>query len=225
MRRAPLIRAAGGLLAAILAVGASSESTGAERYEADLASSRVTVEGTSTLHDWHVGGQHVGGYVVVQEHELASLWRDSGSSLHELAPTVQVEIPVTSLMSGKRGMDEKMREALKADMHPVIIYRLESAKVTARQTAQAEDVGGSLTIETKGILTVAGIERKVDMPMHVRWLSNHRLEVRGETTLRMTEFGIEPPKAMLGTVRTGDTVHVYWTWVLAPSPIAHRDER
>ena len=213
MRR--VIGAAGGPLAAILVAGASPDSIGAERYEADLAVSRVTIEGTSTLHDWHAEGRQVEGSVLVQEHELAGLWEASdGPAPHELAPTVQVEIPVTSLMSGKRGMDEKMREALKADTYPLITYRLESAQHAMRHVAHADGGSESLTLETTGVLTVAGVERTVELPMQVRRLSSDRLEVSGETSLRMTEFGIEPPRAMLGTIRAGDEVHVQWTWVL-----------
>ena len=218
MRRVPLIRAAGGLFAALLAAGASLESLGTERYEADLASSRVTIEGTSTLHDWHAEGQHLEGYVIVQEGVLASLWENNDPPSQPLAPTVHVEIPVTSLMSGKRGMDDTMREALKAGAHPLITYRLESAQLTGRQAAQAEDASGSRMIDTTGVLMVAGVERTMDIPMRVRRLSDHRLEISGKTSLRMTEFGIDPPKVMLGTIRTGDTVHVHWTWVLARRP-------
>ncbi len=218
MRHAPLIRAGGGLLAALLAVGASAESTATERFDADLASSRVTVEGTSTLHNWKVQGQSVEGYLSIDEQELAALWMRSSPPPHALAATVRVDILVNSLKSGKRGMDDKMHEALKATMHPMITYRLESAKIPMRQVAQEEDADGGRTIEATGVLMVAGVERTVDIPMHVRRLSDHRLEISGDTALRMTEFGIDPPRAMLGTLRTGDEVHVHWTWVLARRP-------
>ena len=221
MRCVPPIRAAGLLFAAIIAAGASADPEGAERYDADIASSRLTVEGTSTLHDWQVEGQRLGGYVMVQENELASLWGNSDPPSQPLAPTVHVEIPVTSLTSGTRGMDGKMHEALKATTHPTITYRLESAKIKTRQTAQEGDSGGSLIIDTTGVLTVVGAERTVDIPMQVKQLSNDRLEISGDTSLRMTEFGIDPPRAMLGTLRTGDTVHVQWTWVLALSQTDH----
>ncbi|MDP3703924.1 MAG: YceI family protein [Candidatus Omnitrophota bacterium] len=223
MRRISLIRSAGGLLVALLAVGASTEATAAERFDADPASSRVTVEGTSTLHHWKVEGRRVEGYLSIDEPGLASLWRPSDSSLQALSPTVRVEIPVTSLVSGKRGMDEKMQEALKATTHPLITYHLQSAKVITRQAAQADDT--ILAIETTGVLTVAGAERAVDLPMHVRRLSENRLEVSGEASLRMTEFGIVPPRAMLGTIRTGDEVRVHWTWGLVRHRIDEREDR
>jgi len=218
MRHAPLIRAAGGLLAALLAVGASAESTAIERFDADLASSHVTIEGTSTLHHWKVEGQSVNGYLSIDEQEFAALWMRSGPSPHALAATVRVDILVTSLTSRTRGMDETMYKALKATTHPAITYSLKLAKISTRQAAQEHDTDGNFAVETTGILTVAGVERTVDILMHVRRLSDHRLEISGDTVLRMTEFGIDPPRAMLGTLRAGDTVHVYWTWVLARRP-------
>jgi len=225
MRHAPLIRVAGGLLAALLAVRASAESTATERFDADLASSRVTVEGTSTLHNWKVEGQSVKGYLSIDEQELAALWMRSGPFPHALTATVRVDIPVTSLTSRKRGMDETMYKALKATTHPTITYSLKSATILTRQVAQEEDADRSLTIEATGVLMVAGVERLMDIPMQVRRLPENRLEIRGDASLRMTEFGIDPPRAMLGTLRTGDEVRVHWTWVLARNRIDQRDER
>jgi polyisoprenoid-binding protein YceI len=211
------------LLAAIITAGGWAQSSAVERYDADLAASRLTVEGTSTLHHWTVAGNSIGGSLIVSEQDLVSLWEHSGLSTQPLTPTVRVEIPVTSLTSGKRQMDDKMHEALKAKTHPTITYRLESARIPPRQTAQTEDTGEHLAIDTTGALTVAGVARTLDIPMRVRRLSENRLEVSGDTPLRMTEFGIEPPKAMLGTIRTGDTVRVHWTWVLARGRIDGRD--
>ena len=215
MRRALPVIGGGLLLAVIVATEAWAQSSEAERYNADIVASHLTVEGTSTLHNWVVEGKNVGGYLIFHENELASLWTTSGPLSQPLAPAVHVEIPVASLTSGKRGMDEKMHEALKATTHPLITYRLESAQHAVHHAAQADDGSGDLTIETKGVLTVAGVERLMDIPMRVRRLPENRLEISGDTSVRMTEFGIEPPRVMLGTLRTGNAVRVRWTWVLA----------
>ena len=224
MRHPSSTASVGLLFWALIATGAAAESTGTERYNADIAASHLTVEGTSTLHHWKVEGEYVGGYMVFSENELTSLWGNTSPPPQPLATTVRVEIPVTSLKSDKRGMDQTMYKTLKARAHPTITYRLESAKITTRQTAQADDADGSITIDTKGVLTMAGAEQTVDIPMQVKRLSHDRLEVSGEISLRMTDFGLDPPIAMLGMLHTGDMVHVHWTWVLAPSSIDHRDE-
>ena len=203
---------------------AAAEAMGAERYDSDPASNHLTVEGTSTVHHWAVRGHMIQGYVIFHEGEPSGLWATSDSVPRRLTPAVHVEIPVASLKSGTRGMDKKMSVALKAQSHPMITYQLESAEVTSRQTAQENSSQGPLTIETQGTLTVAGMERPVRIPMQIRRLSKDRLEVSGKTSLRMTDFGIDPPTAMLGVLRTDDTVQVHWTWVLVLSQTDTRDK-
>ena len=224
MSRVSVSRGWGLRFAALIAVGASARANGVERYDADIPSSHVTVEGTSTLHHWMVEGKSVGGFLIVHENELASLWTISGPRSQPLTPTVRVEIPVASLTSGERGMDEQMHEALKARTHPMITYRLESATITTRQTDRGDDSGGGLPIDTHGVLLVAGAARAIDIPMQVKRLSHDRLQISGDTSFRMTDFGIDPPTAMLGMIRTGDMVHVHWTWVLARGRIDNREE-
>ena len=202
-----------GFAAVFIAARAAAQTSGFERYESDTAASRVTVQGTSTVHHWMVEGRVIQGSLILSESDRVLLWTNTDSASVALTPTVHVEIPVASLKSGKRGMDETMQTALKAQAHPTIAYHLEAAKP---QTVPPEDgPGGTVTIETRGVLMVAGAERTVDVPMRVKRLSHDALEVSGETALRMTDFGVDPPAAMLGMLRTGDTVHVHWTWVLA----------
>jgi len=69
-------------------------------------------------------------------------------------------------------------------------------------------------IETSGILSVGGSERVLDIPMRVNRPSEDRLAVTGETELKMTDFGVKPPTAMFGMLKTGDMVTVRWTWTL-----------
>ncbi len=215
MRRVPSILSVAGGFLGLLAGAALAASPEAERYEADPASSRVAIEGSSTLHAWEVEGRRIEGSLSIDAEELAALWKRSPSS-HALESTARVDIPVASLASGKRGMDETMGKALKVTTHPMISYRLKSAAIPARQAAQTDAT--EVVIDTTGVLTVAGVERAVDMPIRVRQLSENRLEVSGETSLRMTEFGIDPPTAMLGALHTGDEIHVRWTWVLVRTP-------
>ena len=220
MRHIPLITAAGLLFAAIIAAGVSAETSETARYDSDIASSRVTMEGTSTIHDWTVEGRVIQGELIVHELEPSSLWTNNDAASQALTPTprVHIEIPVGSLKSDKSGLNKKMYEALKAQAHPMITYRLETAAIKTGRTADEDDSGVVLTVDTRGVLTVAGVDRTVEIPMQVKRLPDDRLEVSGETSLRMTDFGIDPPRAMLGMLRTGDTVHVHWTWVVVRRP-------
>ena len=194
------------LVAGLLVAGSSAEAASTTRYVQDSAGSRVIVEGTSTLHGWRAEGALVGA-LVLTDSDLSGLWSISGD-VREVAATARVDIPVTSLTSGNDGLDQNMYRALQAGTHPAIRYRL-----TAAQIAGAPD-SDRLTVEATGMLTVAGVERPISLVVALERLPNDRFQVTGQTTLRMTDFNIKPPKAMLGMIRSGDEVQVSWSWFL-----------
>ena len=214
MKRAFMTTAA---LLIVAVVATPARAAPSQRYEPETTSSHLAVEGTSTMHDWEAAGNVIGGYLILSESDLTSLWRKSASLPQKINPTVHVEIPIGSLKSGKSGLDKKMYETLKAQTHPVITYQMKTAELKPDPNTSKTDTEGKITIETKGILTVAGEEGTVAIPMQIRRLPNSHLEVRGETTLYMTDFGLTPPKLMGGLLRTGNEVHVKWECVWGPA--------
>jgi polyisoprenoid-binding protein YceI len=46
-----------------------------------------------------------------------------------------------------------------------------------------------------------------------KWKANS-MTVSGDYTLKMTDYGIQPPKAMWGTIKTGDEVTIKFEIVL-----------
>lgn len=179
----------------------------AARYAPEDAASQVVVEGTSTLHDWRASGAAAGS-LLMPEGAVASLWQTPPGT--PVAATVRVEVPVASLISGKAGLDEKLREALRAETHPVITYALTVVRLTQLRDAT------HAAVEAEGRLTVAGVERPVTFPAEVELLPDGSAQITGQTALRMTDFGIRPPKAMLGAIRAGDDVQIRWTWMVRP---------
>lgn len=208
-----------GLVAsALLGAGSANATSQSVAYDSDTASSRVTVKGTSTMHHWTAEGHIIQGELVFRDGDRSRLWTSKSPTSGALSPVpmVHVEIPVESLRSDNSKLNRKMHEALKAQTHPTIRYRLEQAQISRDQVTQSSESDERVTFDTAGVLTVAGVDRSVDIPMQVKRLHNQRLEVQGETPLRMTDFGIDPPGAMAGMLRAGDAVHVHWIWTLAP---------
>jgi polyisoprenoid-binding protein YceI len=114
----------------------------------------------------------------------------------------EVVIPTSSLTSPKDGIDKNMHKALKASEHPDIRFRLRSLDVTA---------GTAL-----GALTIAGVEKDVTLSVQVR-RQEASLAVTGTTTLLMTDYGVTPPKAMLGMLKTNPKVTITFELTLGPS--------
>jgi hypothetical protein len=71
--------------------------------------------------------------------------------------------------------------------------------------------GGSTAF---GTLKVAGVEREIVLPM-VTSLRNGKLLVMGSVDLLMTDFGIAPPTAMMGVLKTDPKVTIKFETVLA----------
>ena len=115
---------------------------------------------------------------------------------------IDVVVAVTGLKSGKEGLDKNMYKALLAEQHPEIRF-----KVADYQVGAATDSAGT-PIDTRGTLTVAGVEREITMSAVAR-REGDAIRIRGSVPLLMTQFGIKPPKMMLGAIKTSDKVVVH----------------
>jgi polyisoprenoid-binding protein YceI len=113
-----------------------------------------------------------------------------------------VVIPTVSLTSPKDGIDKNMHKALKATDHPEIRFRLASLDVAAGTAV--------------GQLTIAGVEKDVTLQVQVK-RQDAGLAVTGTTALLMTDYGVTPPKAMLGMLKTNPKVTITFELLLGPS--------
>lgn len=68
-------------------------------------------------------------------------------------------------------------------------------------------------VKTVGNLSVAGTTKKVTLDFELQLTAN-KVTLKGEKSFKMTEFGIEPPKALLGTITTGDEITIKFNTTL-----------
>ena len=159
-----------------------------------LNSARVSLDGTSNVHAFTAST----ATVTIRGIEIAGVPGEDVLE-HVLQPgnlqAFEVSIPTTSLTSPKEGIDKNMHKALKAQEHPDIRFRL-------RGLEQAADA-----YRAPGLLTIAGVEKEVTLTLNVE-RKGGALAVTGETDLLMTDYGITPPKAMLGMLKTDPKVHI-----------------
>jgi polyisoprenoid-binding protein YceI len=150
--------------------------------------SKVIIKGTSTLHDWES----------IVEKTDAKLTTNSLNN--ESIETLNVTVEVLSIKSGKKLMDRLTYEALKAEEHPKIIFIFKEGKVIGENN-------GFIDIALIGDLTIAGVTKVVEVKTKIN-KSGKPVVLRGEHKLKMTSFDIEPPKALLGTIKTGDEITI-----------------
>lgn len=169
----------------------------ADRYT-PAKGSFVRIEGTSSLHDWKMEGTTIDGSITAPPIEQ---WAAAAP-----ASEVAVTIPVASIKSEHAKMDKLMAEALKSKANPMIRYELTSAVL-----AQS---GATFTLDTRGKLTIAGVTRDVGMKVAGTRDSNGTYTLTGQVPIRMSDYGIKPPTAMLGAIKTGNDVKVTFRWTV-----------
>jgi polyisoprenoid-binding protein YceI len=149
----------------------------------------MTVSGTSSLHDWESNVESLAGSgsIVIENSVIKDVL------------DLQVTVVVKSIKSGKNGMDKKTYEALKESDHPNIKFSISSISKKS-----------SNTLSSKGKLTIAGKTKSVDMDVKYQ-LSSNEVSFTGDIKIKMSEYEIKPPTAMMGTIKTGDEITISYT--------------
>lgn len=196
------------LLAAALATSAGLTAgtlfTPAKAGNAKIESNSVTIHGTSTLHEWDVKGSTINGSIDANPELSKGMNAESWKKAGDPPATVKVVIPVTSIHSESAKMDSLMLKALKAKAFPEVRYEMTGATPAAN----------SSSVKSRGKLTIAGVTRDVVMDVTATRDGDTRYVLTGASSIKMSDYGIKPPTAMLGTIRSGDVVKVTFRWVV-----------
>ncbi|HND87559.1 MAG TPA: YceI family protein [Saprospiraceae bacterium] len=103
-----------------------------------------------------------------------------------------------------RKIDTDMQKALRAEQHPHIRVSL----LEARQDPKCLEgkCGEWFPVEAKVNITIAEVTRQETVAAQARRLNAQRFQLRGDKTLQMSAFGIQPPQAMFGMIKVNDWI-------------------
>lgn len=193
-----------GLLAVLVLSGrpfAAPAADAALSSNVSITSATVSISGTSTMHPYVVSTKtlKVGGAAATAA-DLKGLLQPGALQNFEL------QIPLNTFTSDKDGLTKQMFKAMKADKHPTITFRLTGYTV--------EPAAAGVTVKPTGTLTVAGVEKPIEMVLDVKEVAG-ALQVRGTRDLLMTDFGIKPPTMFMGMLKTDDKVTITFALNLA----------
>jgi polyisoprenoid-binding protein YceI len=167
-----------------------------------LDSARVTLSGSSNVHPYEASTSTV----KVTRVQVAPTVGDNADAL--VAPgaieAFEISIPAASLTSPREGLDKNMHKALKVQQHAEITFAL----------SRLEPGQASNRFRGIGRLTIAGVEREVALDLTIQ-KAGAALNVKGTLPLLMTDYGITPPKAMLGMLKTDPKVTITIETVLS----------
>lgn len=161
-------------------------------FKIDKAKTAVTVSGTSNLHDWETKVTNFDG-------SLEAVI-NTGNFIDQIN-SLSISFYSKSFKSDKSGMDDKIFEALKADTYSTISFKLLEIK-DKKMISKVQQFNAS------GNLTIDGVTKKIDLTVLSTVGANGEVYFQGNKQIDMTEYGVVPPVALLGTLKTGKVVTV-----------------
>lgn len=182
------------------AAPAAAPAAGMVRYDASPTGSKIRMEGTSTLHDWHMESTIVGGFLEAEPGFPASASKAS----------VQVFTPVRSFKSsGGKKMDSVMQEHMKEPQFKRIEYTL----------VELKPKGTPGQFDAVGALTIIGNTVTNTMPVTIEKLADGKIKVVGNTPLKMSDYKLAPPEIklpLIPDIKVGDDLKINFEWLVAP---------
>ncbi|RAI94878.1 YceI family protein [Algoriphagus yeomjeoni] len=157
------------------------------------------VAGTSTIHDWEMiakVGSSGSAKMTIENGKLSKL------------TSLAIELPVKSLKSGKSAMDKNAYEALTSEKYPAIKFEM----------TECLAISGNI-VKAKGKLTIAGTSRII--PLEVTYSTNgstngNVIKFKGSHPVLFSEFNLEAPTAVFGTIKTGNELKLAFEASFSP---------
>ena len=177
-------------LTAILAVSFPLVSCSQAKAKLNLPESKVSVRGTSSMHDWEVA---------FEKYEVDFTFRNSDNGKMSIS-NVKAVFSGASVTSDNKIMTGKARDALKIGEHPEIVFISDGAENVVKKE---EEISGTLN----GKLSVGGVSKTIDIAFSGK-INGDSILISGSEEVNMADYGIKPPTALLGTLKTGEKVTV-----------------
>lgn len=167
-----------------------------------LKSQNSKISGTSTIHDWKINVTKFSGN--------SSIVFESNNLKDIKAFDIQIAGKDLKSEKGSKDMDEKMYEALKIPTNPTINFKLN--KITALPTS-----ANGHTLSATGAFTIGGFSKEESLSVQVKPIDSNSLEFSGSKKIKMSDYKLKPPTAMMGMMKTGDEVEIQFDFTMQRS--------
>ena len=156
----------------------------------NIQNATVRMDGTSTMHAWEMTSTNGSGTAKITFNSAGQVTSISG---------ITYTLAANTLKSKTSGLDNNAYKALKTSKYPNITF------AAATATATTND-GVNYQLKVPGKLTIAGTTKNIDMVFKGKLNADKSFTVAGNKTIKMTEYGVEPPSFMFGAMKTGNEI-------------------
>jgi len=152
----------------------------------------IRLNGTSNVHDWEmkaVKGTSEAAFIVTNG-QVTSV------------STLSFTLPAINLKSDNTGMDKNTYKALNTDKNPNISFVLTSATITPTG-------GNNYQLKCVGKMSIAGTTKHTDLTATGKYNPvDKSFTITGVKKMKMTDYNVKPPKALLLTIKTGNDISI-----------------
>jgi len=187
-------------LAALMARASPGHAQDLSPVPVRLHSGSVSLNGTSNLRAFACQSSKVDAQITIDRDTVSVAAHAQPFQVH-----VAVQVALTSLDCGVAGIGRDLVHTLHGDVDPLIIYTLDSYDIVAGSAAT-----DSVRANTISTLTVAGVEKSVSMLVSGHRLADGRIEASGSLLVKMSDFGVAPPRLFFGTLRVRDAITIHF---------------
>ena len=172
--------------------------TNAQELKVNSKTFSMTIYGTTNVHNFEMKvTQASGSLTMISTKQVQSM---------------SIEIPVKGLKSNEKLMDSKTYEAFNAEKNPKISFK--STDVNSL-SVNGSDINVSIT----GNMTMAGVTKKVTLVSSGKTVKPGVYEFKGSIALKMSDYKMSPPTAMLGMMKVGDAITLKYDVTFEGSPV------
>lgn len=184
-------------LTTIIVLGLFQITVGQSDYK--LINHSMVIKGTSNLHNWESK---------VTELRCATNITTTATFSIKSINSLTIEIPVRSIKSDNGSiMDNKTYSALNANSYANI-----TMKVVGINKFETKPDG--IAVNAACSLTIAGVTNRVDIYVVGKVNPDGTIKFAGSKKIKMTDYKVSPPTALLGSLTTGNEVEIVFNIVL-----------
>lgn len=153
----------------------------------------IKLNGTSNLHDWEMKagkGTSEVAFVVDAKGVITALSKLSFS------------LPVKNLKSKSKAMDKNTYKALNEEANPNISFSGTDATINPKGN-------NNYVFNCTGKMSIAGTTKQTELVATGKYNpADKSFTITGIKKMKMTDYNVKPPKALLGSIKTGNDISI-----------------